>query len=126
MLAAVKGEDGEALLNLYTEALADFEHNRVTILNPALLARPRAMLLEGPPSGPPELDDGGDDLVDQVLKEIDLLEGESVPDPQPSRTLTAAKTKPSAAGVNAKSKFGKRLIKLRVAPPSKRGPLKPR
>ena len=58
MLAAVKAEDGEALLRLYTEALADFEHKRVTVLNPALLARPRFMPLEAPPSGPLELDDG--------------------------------------------------------------------
>jgi hypothetical protein len=74
MLAAVKAEDGEALLKLYTEALADFEHKRVTILNPALLERPRAMPLEGPPSGPPELDEGGGEVEDVDLMQIDLLE----------------------------------------------------
>jgi hypothetical protein len=95
MLAAVKAENGAALLELYTEALADFEDKRVTILNPALLARPRAMLLEGPPSAPPELDDGGDDLVDEVLKDIDLLEEEPVSEAQ------------------ATSKIGKRRIRLR-------------
>jgi hypothetical protein len=74
MLAAVKAEDGEALLRLYTEALADFEHKRVTILNPALLDRPRAMPLEAPPSGPPELDDGGGEPEDLDLMQIDLIE----------------------------------------------------
>jgi hypothetical protein len=69
MLASVKAKDGEALLKLYTEALADFEHKRVTILNPALLARPRAMPLEAPPSGPPELDDGGGEP-----EELDLMQ----------------------------------------------------
>ena len=59
-LVAVKSEDGDRLVQLYAEALADFEHKRLTILNPALSDRPRAMQLEGPSSGPPELDDGGD------------------------------------------------------------------
>ena len=74
MLAAVKAEDGAALLRLYTEALADFEHNRVTVLNPALLARPRFMPLEIPPSGPPELDDGGGEPEKVDLMQIDLIE----------------------------------------------------
>ena len=126
MLAAVRSEDGEGLLELYTEALADFQRNRVTILNPALLERPRATPLEGPPSAPPELDDGGDDLEAQVLKEIDLLEEAAASETQAPRALTPAKTKPSAAKVKAKSMFGKRSIKFRVTPPSKRGPPKPR
>jgi hypothetical protein len=74
MLAAVKAEDGEALLKLYTEALADFEHKRVTVLNPALLERPRFMPLEAPPTGPPELDDGGDEPEELDLMQIDLIE----------------------------------------------------
>jgi hypothetical protein len=112
MLAAVKAENGDALLQLYTETLKDFEHKRVTILNPALVARPRAMPLEGPPSGPPELEDDGDELVDQVLKEIDLLEETSESEAQAPRALTLAKTKPSMA--------------LRVAAISARGRRTPR
>ena len=81
MLAAVKAEDGEALLQLYTEALADFEHKRVTILNPALLERPRFMPLEAPPSGPPELDDGGDEPEELDLTQIDLIEEGSDAEP---------------------------------------------
>jgi len=126
MLAAVKSEDGEGLLQLYAEALADFEHKRVTILNPALLERPRAMPLEGPPSGPPELDDGGDELEDLGLMEIDFLEEASVSEAQASRASTLAKTKPSAAMVKATSKLGKKLTKFKVAAPSKLGRPKPR
>ena len=60
LLAAVQNEDAEAVLRLYAEALADFEHKRLTILNPALLARPRALPLEGPPGIRPDLDVGDD------------------------------------------------------------------
>ena len=81
MLAAVKAEDGEALLQLYTEALADFEHQHVTILNPALLERPRFMPLEAPPSGPPELDDGGNEPEELDLMQIDLIEEGSDAEP---------------------------------------------
>lgn len=91
MLAAVKAEDGAALLRLYTEALADFEHNRVTVLNPALLARPRFMPLEAPPSGPPELDDGGGEPEEVDLMQIDLIE-------EGSDSETPSEAPPSASG----------------------------
>jgi hypothetical protein len=87
MLAAVKVEDAEALLKLYTEALANFEHKRVTILNPALLARPRFMPLEAPPSGPLELDSGVDEPEEVDLMAIDLIEeGSDAELPQESAT----------------------------------------
>jgi hypothetical protein len=126
MLAAVKAEDGEGLLRLYTEALADFEHKRVTILNPALLARPRYMPLEAPPSGPLELDDGGDEPADLDLMEIDLLEEASVSDPEAWRSLTPVKTTPPAPLVKATSKLGKKSTKFQVAAPPKLGRPKPR
>ena len=126
MLAAVKAEDGEALLKLYTEALADFQHKRVTILNPALLARPRFMPLEAPPSGPSELDDGGDEPEELDLMQIDLINEESVSDPEAWRSLTPVKTTPPAPLVKATSKLGKKSTKFKVAAPPKLGRPKPR
>lgn len=128
MLAAVKAEDGEGLLQLYTEALADFEHKRVTILNPALLERPRFMPLEAPPSGPPELDDGGDEPEELDLMQIDLIEEGSdaeVEASRPSTPSTLAKTKPTSPLVKATSKLGRRFAKLKGAAPPKLGRSKP-
>ena len=128
MLAAVKAEDGEALLRLYTEALTDFEHKRVTILNPALLERPRAMPLEAPPSGPPELDADGDEPDDLDFFEIDLIEEGSDSEPQTSRPSTLAKTKPTSPQVKT-SKLGKAKLgkstKLKGSAPPKLGRAKP-
>lgn len=98
LLAAVQNENAEAVLRLYAEALADFEHKRLTILNPALLAGPRAMPLEGPPGIRPSLD-----IDDDVLENGDLSEVDHPP----------ARPKLSAAKVKATSKLGKKLIKLR-------------
>ena len=131
MLAAVKAEDGEALLTLYAEALADFEHKRLTILNPALQALPRFMPLEAPPSGPPrpalegpsstlpDLDESGDALPDLDLSTIDPLEVEGVSDPEAWASLPPAETKPSAALAKAPSGLAKKSVKLRGAAPWK-------
>jgi hypothetical protein len=128
MLAAVKAEDGEALLKLYTEALADFEYKRLTILNPALQARPRFMPLEGPPSGSPrpelegpsstlqDLDESGDALPDLDLSTIDPLEVLGVSDPEAWGSLPPAKPKLSAAKVKAKSQLSKKPVQLSQKP----------
>ncbi len=126
LLAAVQNEDAEAVLRLYAEALADFEHKRLTVLNPALLARPRALPLEGPPGIRPYLDVGDDALEDGDLSEIDLLEVEGVSDPEPWGSLPPAKPKLSAAKGKATSKLGKKSVKLRRAAPWKLVRLQPR
>jgi hypothetical protein len=134
-LAAVQNEDAETVLRLYAEAFADFEHKRLTILNPALLARPCALPLEGPPGIRPELrddEDGG-------LSEIDLIEEgsdaemplespteESNSEPPAKRPSTLVKTKPTSPQVKAKSKLGKaklgkRWPNLKRAAPRKLG-----
>ncbi len=119
ILAAVKGEDGAVLLRLYAEAQADFEQERVTILNPALVARPRAMPLEGPLSNLPDLDEGGDLLENVDLTEIDPLDVESDSDPEAWGSLPPKETKPSAALVKATSQLGKKSTKLKRAAPWK-------
>ncbi len=126
LLAAVQNEDAEAVLRLYAEALADFEHKRLTVLNPALLAPPRALPLEGPPLIRPDLDVGDDALEDGDLSEIDLLEVEGVSDPEPWGSLPPAKPKLSAAKGKATSKLGKKSVKLRRAAPWKLVRLQPR
>ena len=104
LLAAVQNEDAETVLRLYAEALADFEHKRLTILNPALLARPRALPLEGPPGVRPDLDVDDDALENGNLSEVDL---------------PPAKPKLSAAKVKATSKLGKKPVKFRGGAPGK-------
>ena len=101
-LAAVQNEDAETVLRLCAEALADFEHKRLTILNPALLAPPRALPLEGPPGIRPDL---GDD-EDGDLSEIDLLAEKPASDPE--LTLTPTKPKLSAAKVKGTSQLSKK------------------
>ena len=118
LLAAVQDEDAEAVLRLYAEALADFEHKRLTVLNPGLLARPRALPLEGPPRIRPDLDVGDDAPADVDLSTIDPLE-EGVSDSEAQASLPPAKPKLSAAKGKASSKLGKKSIKLRRAVPWK-------
>jgi hypothetical protein len=110
-LVAVQNEDAETVLRLYAEALADFEHKRLTILNPALLARPRAMPLEGPPGVRPDLDVDNDALEDGDLSEVNL---------------PPAKPKLSAAKIKATSKLGKKVIKSTSPASRKLGLPKPR
>jgi hypothetical protein len=65
MLTAAKIQDGDALARLYREALADFENSRLTILNPFLVSRPRAMRLEhASKSSESDLTDAHDDFLD--------------------------------------------------------------
>jgi hypothetical protein len=116
MLAAVKSEDGAALLQLYAEAMANFEHKRVTLLNPALVVRPRAMPLEGPPSDLPELDIGRNALEDLGLSEIDPLEADSVSDPEAWGALPSEERKSTAAPRKMVSPLRKKSIKLKVVP----------
>ena len=128
MLAAVKAEDGEALLHLYTEALADFEHERVTILNPALLSLPRFMPLEAPPSGPPELDDDGEaEHLDLI--QVGPVEEDSDSESETSRPSTLVKPKLASPLVKPASKFGKAKLRkstrLKGAAPPKLGRPKP-
>ena len=141
-MAAVKAENGAALLKLYTEALAHFEEERVTFLNPALTSRPRFMALEAPPSGPPrpelegppsalpDLDEGFDPLPDpdalpaSELSMIDLLE-EGLSDPEAWASLSPAKPKSFPPLAKARSKLAKKSIKPTRAP-GKLVRLKPR
>jgi hypothetical protein len=110
-LVAVKNEDAETVLRIYVDSLADFEHKRLTILNPALLAPPRALPLEGPPGVRPDLDVDDDALEDGDLSEVDLRR---------------AKPKLSAAKAKGTLKLGKKVIKSRPPASRKLGLPKPR
>jgi hypothetical protein len=125
LLAAVQNDDAEAVLGLYAEALADFEHKRLTVLNPALLVRPRPLPLEGPPGVRPDLDVDGDAMEDGDLSGVDPLEADSVSDPEASGPLPSEGTKPSAALGKMASPLRKKSMKLKVAP-SKFGRLRRR
>jgi hypothetical protein len=89
MLQAVNTKDGEALVRLYQEAHDDFQRKRVTVLNPALSSRPRAMPLEGPrePEREGNAEGSLSDDADAMFDLPDLTEGE----PQPK---TGSKLKP--------------------------------
>jgi len=110
MLAAVKAEDGEALVRLNTDTLANFEHDRVAILNPALLMHPRSLRLESPESDSSdasafvELDDepGLDDPADVSEADKDLIfidDLEDFSEPKPAKVTAVTPSKPSARKV---------------------------
>jgi hypothetical protein len=143
-LAAVQNEDTETVMRLYAEALTDFEQKRLTILNPALLAPPRGLPLEGPPGIRPDL--GDIDLMEEgfdaemplesstsslsgVADEIDFSEEESTSEPPAKRPSTLANTKPTsplkAKSKLGSSKLGRKSPKLPGAAPWKLGRQKP-
>jgi hypothetical protein len=99
---------------------ADFEHKRVTILNPALVSRPRFMPLEAPPSGPLELDADGDELPELDLIQIDPIAEGSDTEEEASRPSTHAQPKPSSPQVKATLRLGK--AKLGKKSPTLKGP----
>jgi hypothetical protein len=111
LLAAVNDENGEALLRLYREGLEDFERKRVTILNPALASRPRAMQLEGPTDNPVEEDEDVEELED-----LSLIEPESTNDRKPSGARKA--------GVPRLFKAKHPRLTVNVRPNSESGDLK--
>jgi hypothetical protein len=94
MFAAAQNEDGKGLVQLYAEALADFELDRIAILNPGLAGRPRAMQLEGPKGGSPDLgdldgseddseaDDPEPDVADigDIDEDVDIIEYDDLDD----------------------------------------------
>jgi hypothetical protein len=107
-LVAATNQDAETVLRIYVDALADFEHRRLTILNPALLAPPRALPLESSSRVRPNLDVDDDALEDGDLSEVDL---------------PPVKPKLSAAPAKMASPLRQKSNKLKVAP-SKFGRLK--
>jgi hypothetical protein len=128
MLAAVKAEDGRALLHLHTEALADFEHKRVTILNPALMAQPRFMPLESPTSSPSGVDDDEHKPEDRDFLETGFIEEQSDSESPAKRPFTLANAKPTSPLTKVKlgkAKLGKKSPNLKGAPPRKLGRPKP-
>ena len=56
-MVAVDRKEGDEAVRLHAEAIANFERQRVKIVNPALVSRPRAMELKLPPIASPAPDD---------------------------------------------------------------------
>jgi len=125
MLMAANSENGAALVQLYNEALANFEHDRLTILNPTLSSRPRALLLESPkgnvaePEGLSNLTDEPDlieldDLSETYKDLISLDDLEDLSVPEPAKVKTLPQSKPSARGVPL-------TVKNRLIPKTRNG-----
>jgi hypothetical protein len=106
MLTAVKGKDGDRLVQLYAAAQANFQRERVTILNPALLAPPLAMPLESPRDIRPDIIEDGDEA---------------------SVSAAPASRPPKPAAINLKApRVRKKPKRVKPAAPQKRAPPKPR
>jgi hypothetical protein len=110
MLMAANSENGEALVKLYREARANFERDRLEILNPALDSRPRRLLLECPKSDASEAnavvkpDDEHKlgELIDIDVPEENLFSNDDLEDlaePSPVKVKAAQQSKSSARGV---------------------------
>ncbi len=112
LMVAVDQEDGDEVVRLHTDWLADFERKRVEIVNPALVSRPRAMELKLPPPASPALDE-----FDDLPPDFDDVDLDEAGPPRPVSVV------PSVAGSHAPqvrlglAQESRTSIVLRASPP---------